>query len=123
MTRSSSGTTAPDQPEVREEWERRKAERRQAGAKAFRDMLAILYLASCLEEVFSATQRPERHGKGAEVIPRPLLNYYHRLEAEPLYLLVVVPSSIALFISEMVRGRTEPRPSKVDRGGSIRKPS
>jgi hypothetical protein len=42
MTRSSSGTTALDQPEVREERERRKAERRQAAAKAFRDMLAIL---------------------------------------------------------------------------------
>ena len=43
MTRSSSGTTAPDQPEVREEQERRKAERRQAEAKAFRDMLTVLY--------------------------------------------------------------------------------
>ena len=73
--------------------------------------------------VFSETQRPERHEKGAEVIPRPLLYYFHRLEAAPLYLLLVVPSSIALFISEKVRGRPEPRPCKVDRGGSIRKPS
>jgi hypothetical protein len=57
MTRSSRGTTAPDQPEVREERERRKAERRQAEAKAFRDMLAILYSPYCIEEVFSETQR------------------------------------------------------------------
>ena len=42
MARSSSDATAPDQPEVREERERRKAERRQAEAKAFRGMLAIL---------------------------------------------------------------------------------
>ena len=56
MTRSSSGTTALDQPEVREERERRKAERRQAEAKAFRDMLAILYSPSCLEKLFGKSE-------------------------------------------------------------------
>jgi hypothetical protein len=71
MTRSSSGTTAPDQLEVREEQERRKAERRQAEAKAFRNMLTILYSPSILEEVFSETRFPAYgvlvNSKGARV--------------------------------------------------------
>ena len=73
MARSSSGTTAPDQPEVREERERRKAERRQAEAKAFRDMLVILYSPNCLEDVFSETRKlsGQQEGRGYYK-PRPV---------------------------------------------------
>ncbi len=73
MARSSRGTTAPDHPEAREERERRKAERRQAEAKAFRDMLAILYSPNCIEEVFSETQRRQGHKEGQGLQPRPFL--------------------------------------------------